>query len=1107
MYDPVSNTWSDAGSLATARADHTATLLSNGKVLVAGGLVGGRGAVSSAELYDPVTNAWSSAASMAIARYWHTATLLGSGKVLVAGGSGGAASAELYDPASNTWSSAASMATARFNHTATLLSNGMVLVTGGRSGGILSSAELYYPGPVNPSLSTISVAPATIPVGGTATITLTTRDDSGNPVTTGGLPFSFGLGVGTGLVTFSNLTDNHNGTYTATFTGTTAGPVTITAKLNGQRVTSPLPTITVTPVVPATQLVITNLSATSLSAGGTVTFRVTAEDTTGTTVPSYTGTVQLTSTDGRAVAGANGLPASYTFVGSDNGAHTFKVMLESAGSQTITVTDQANNSLTATTNPIMVSAGPFSAFAVSVPGGNTIVAGNPFLFTAQAADSFGNPVTSYSGPTSVTASASPPDPQSNFPITETLNSSGFGIFLGNLKTAGSYTLTATAGTVSGTSASLTVTPSDANYFTVTAPAAATTGSSFDVTVTAFDHFGNIATGYTGTVALTSTDPAAATLVGSYTFTTGAGNDNGVHTFTATLKTGGSQTITATDTSSTNPAITGSSSAITTRGLTVTTFAPTATGFTVTFSKPFVAADVSLYGGSVASPIQNVTLAGTSSGPVSGTFVIDPSGSSATFKASSTYLQIFFQESVLPNDTWKATLASGTGTGATANGFFDALGAALDGANNAGHANYTTTFTTANDGKMALSIPDLARGPDGASTIKVPNDSRKGIPVTLSNVPAASGVTDVVFTLSYNPTLFDPTGGGTGDSSGTGSTFVMGTSTSVDATHATVTFTWHNSTAQSGTVVLGDILANVPNSAANQYKGKEILGLGSITVNGAAFTGVAAAGLHVNAYLGDVTGDGTIGGLDVATAGGVAAGNQTSPIGLAAFRLVDPAIVGDIAGDASIDATAVSDLAAFTSNLHPPQIPAPPTGLTITPGGPDPTLSLGEPSGGVGRIGNPSGVGRISNPSYNSGIVSVQVLLDHPRPDGSTGMNEAILALTYDPKVLTVSSSDITLGSIPGLGIGWQLVSVVDQGAGQIGIDLYSTTAITAAQVGSLVNIAFHIVPGAFVPATTVQLVNWVAPSGHWFGTEVADGEGQFVLSPGMDRLVIRRGLS
>jgi hypothetical protein len=189
-----------------------------------------------------------------------------------------------------------------------------------------------------------------------------------------------------------------------------------------------------------------------------------------------------------------------------------------------------------------VSAGPFSQFVIGVPGGNTIAVGNPFLFTVQAADSFGNLVTSYSGPTSVAATLSPPDPQGNLPITGTLNSSGFGFFLANLKTPGSYTLTATAGALSGTSASLTVTPSAPSYFTVTTPAAAITGTPINVTVTAYDYFGNIATGYTGTVKLTSSEPAAATVAGSYTFTTGAGKDNGVHTFSVTLLTAGNQQL-------------------------------------------------------------------------------------------------------------------------------------------------------------------------------------------------------------------------------------------------------------------------------------------------------------------------------------------------------------------------------------------------------------------------------------------------------------------------------------------------------------------------------------------------------------------------------------
>jgi len=122
------------------------------------------------------------------------------------------------------------------------------------------------------------------------------------------------------------------------------------------------------------------------------------------------------------------------------------------------------------------------------------------------------------------------------------------------------------------------------------------------------------------------------------------------------------------------------------------------------------------------------------------------------------------------------------------------------------------------------------------------------------------------------------------------------------------------------------------------------------------------------------------------------------------------------------------------------------------------------------------------------------------------MTEAILALTYDPKVLSVSSSDITLGSIPGLGAGWQITSVVDQATGQIGIELFSTTAITATQAGSLVNIAFHVQPGAAVPATAVQLVSSVTPGGQQFSTQVDDAQGRYVLSPGMDRLVVGAGV-
>jgi Kelch motif/Galactose oxidase, central domain len=152
--------WSRAASLATGREEHTATLLPNGRVLVAGGTDGRGRVLASAELYDPVHNRWTSAGSMAATRIDHTATLLPSGKVLLAGGlvlpfpAPSLASTELYDPATNTWSPAAPMIESRTRHTATLLPDGRVLVVGGltvtlQDGGLFPSlareAEIYDP--------------------------------------------------------------------------------------------------------------------------------------------------------------------------------------------------------------------------------------------------------------------------------------------------------------------------------------------------------------------------------------------------------------------------------------------------------------------------------------------------------------------------------------------------------------------------------------------------------------------------------------------------------------------------------------------------------------------------------------------------------------------------------------------------------------------------------------------------------------------------------------------------------------------------------------------------------------------------------------------------
>jgi uncharacterized protein (TIGR03437 family) len=146
-FGPESNT----GTLSTAREGHTATLLQNGKVLVAGGRNGG-GIYNTAEVYDPVTATWAATANtLTNARYGHSAVLLRNGQVLVIGGQGSNGfldSAEIYDPSDNLWKSAllSHMNATRFHTTATLLANGRVLVAGGQNAsGYLRNTELYNP--------------------------------------------------------------------------------------------------------------------------------------------------------------------------------------------------------------------------------------------------------------------------------------------------------------------------------------------------------------------------------------------------------------------------------------------------------------------------------------------------------------------------------------------------------------------------------------------------------------------------------------------------------------------------------------------------------------------------------------------------------------------------------------------------------------------------------------------------------------------------------------------------------------------------------------------------------------------------------------------------
>ena len=206
VYNPSTGSWSPTGSLNNGRADHTATLLSSGKVLVAGGS-GSNTTLNTSELYNPVTTTWAlTSGTLNNARKYHTATLLANGKVLVVGGAGDNSllnTAELYDPATDLWTLTGTLNSAREFHTATLLANGKVLVVGGFGNtGALNSAELYDPAT---GLWTPASALHSVRYLHTAT-----------PLSNGKILVAAGLGNNSGALSSAELYDPATGTWSIT---------------------------------------------------------------------------------------------------------------------------------------------------------------------------------------------------------------------------------------------------------------------------------------------------------------------------------------------------------------------------------------------------------------------------------------------------------------------------------------------------------------------------------------------------------------------------------------------------------------------------------------------------------------------------------------------------------------------------------------------------------------------------------------------------------------------------------------------------------------------------------------------------------------------------
>jgi hypothetical protein len=146
--------WTLTGAMATARRGHTASLLPDGRVLVAGGRDATKAIIAGAEIFDPATGNWSATGAMVDARFRSEATVLSDGRVLVVGTDSDESvsekrfalqrRAEIFDPATGVWTAGGSLAEPRLYHTVTLLEDGRVLVAG-TFWGDNRSAELYDP--------------------------------------------------------------------------------------------------------------------------------------------------------------------------------------------------------------------------------------------------------------------------------------------------------------------------------------------------------------------------------------------------------------------------------------------------------------------------------------------------------------------------------------------------------------------------------------------------------------------------------------------------------------------------------------------------------------------------------------------------------------------------------------------------------------------------------------------------------------------------------------------------------------------------------------------------------------------------------------------------
>jgi adhesin/invasin len=375
------------------------------------------------------------------------------------------------------------------------------------------------PGTASTAQSFVSVASGSVQSGNTDTLTLQAEDANGNDLVTGGLNVTFVLGTGAGTGTFSSVTDNGNGTYTASFTGVLVGVNTITATLNGQALTSPSPSITVIPGTASLANSVVQLSAGSVDVGTTTTVTLQAEDAAGNNETSggLTVTFALGSSSGgqgdfSSVTDNGDGTYTATFTGTIPGDNTITATINGAGvtssSQFNSITINPSPTITTSALPNWTVNQPYSqtialaggtapeTFAVSagtlppglsldsstgaITGTPTTTSSDPFDFTVTATDAVGETASQAYSITinpELSIFTTLPDDIVDSPYNQTITVSG------GTQPFTTFSVTAFDGGTTGLTSSAVSTNAAAGTFTISGTPIAPGTVSFTVTVT------------------------------------------------------------------------------------------------------------------------------------------------------------------------------------------------------------------------------------------------------------------------------------------------------------------------------------------------------------------------------------------------------------------------------------------------------------------------------------------------------------------------------------------------------------------------------------------------------------------------------------------------